>query len=117
MKQAMGEFEKPLPPCFRCNHCGYRSGILKAVCPQCGREGMVAQESVEKGEIVDFVPVAYPPENLKHLGSYVSVLVKLDNGCQIFGIVQDQPNHVNIGTSVTISSFNPETKELFFRIV
>ena len=117
MKEAMGEPGKELPLCFVCNHCGYRSGILKVVCPRCGREGMIAQEGVEKGEIVDLVPVGYPPENLKHLGSYVSVLVKLDNGCQIFGIVLDQPSHIKIGSPVTISSFNPLTKELFFKIL
>ena len=117
MKEAMGEFEKPLPPCFRCNHCGYRSGILKAVCPQCGSEGMVAQEGVEKGEVVDFVPVAYPPENLKHLGSYVSVLVKLDNGCQIFGIVLENHDRVKIGIPVSIANFNHQTKELFFKLL
>ena len=111
----MGEFEKLLPPCFSCNHCGYRSGVLKAVCPQCGSEGMVVQEGVKRGEIVDFVPVAYPPENLKHLGSYVSVLVKLDNGCQIFGIVLESPDQVKIGIPVSVSNFNHQTKELFFK--
>lgn len=114
----MGEFEKlQLPPCFSCNHCGYRSGTFKAVCPNCGTGGMTVHEGATQGEIADFVPVAYPPENLKHLGEYVSVLVKLDNGCQIFGIVLDQPNHVKIGTPVAISSFNPQTKELFFKIL
>jgi uncharacterized OB-fold protein len=111
----MGEFERLLPPCFSCNHCGYRSGVLKAVCPQCGSEGMVVLESVEKGEVVDFVPVAYPPENLKHLGSYVSVLVKLDNGCQIFGIVLENPDQVTIGIPVSVSNFNRQTKELIFK--
>ena len=113
----MSEFEKLLPPCFTCNHCGYRSGILKAVCPQCGSEGLVVQEGGKRGEVVDFVPVAYPPENLKHLGSYVSVLVKLDNGCQIFGIVLENPDLVKIGTPVTVSSFNHQTKELFFKTI
>ena len=76
---------------------------------------MVVLESVEKGEVVDFVPVAYPPENLKHLDSYVSVLVKLDNGCQIFGIVLENPDQVKIGISVRVSNFNHQTKELFFK--
>ncbi len=76
---------------------------------------MVKQSGTERGEVVDFVPVAYPPENLKHLGAYVSVLVKLDNGCRIFGIVMEKPDLVKIGTAVAVSSFNPQTKELFFR--
>jgi uncharacterized OB-fold protein len=75
------------------------------------------QEGVKRGEIVDFVPVAYPPENLKQLGSYVSVLVKLDNGCQIFGIVLENPDLVKIGTPVAVSNFNQQTKELFFKTI
>ena len=76
---------------------------------------MVTQGGKEKGEVVDFVPVAYPPENLKHLGAYVSVLVKFENGCQLFGIVLENPNNVKIGTPVVVSSFNPQTKELCFK--
>jgi uncharacterized OB-fold protein len=103
-----------LPQWFNCNYCGFRSGTFKAVCPRCGREGMALKEGVARGVVADFVPIAYPPENLKQLGEYVSVLVKLDNGCQIFGIVLENRNRVKMGTPVTISSFNRETKELFF---
>ena len=117
MREAMSELGKVLPPCFTCNHCGYRSGTLKAVCPECGSEGMAVQEGGKRGEVVDFVPVAYPPENLKHLGSYVSVLVKLNSGCQIFGIVLENPDLVKIGTPVAVSNFNPQTKELFFKTI
>ncbi len=112
----MAECEKlQLPRWFSCNHCGFRSGTFKAVCPKCGREGMALMEGVARGEVVDFVPIAYPPENLKQLGEYVSVLVKLDNGCQIFGIVLENQKSVKIGAPVAISSFNPETKELFLK--
>ncbi len=76
---------------------------------------MIAHESAEGGRILDFVPIAYPPENLKHLGSYVSVLVKLDDGCRLFGIVLENPDHVKIGTPVMVSSFNPQTKEVLFK--
>jgi len=112
----MVEFQKsPLPRCFSCNHCGYHSSTFKAVCPKCGSAEVAVQEGVNRGKVIDFVPVSYPPENLKHLGQYVSVLVKLDNGCQIFGIVLEDPNQVKIGTPVLISRFNDQTKELFFK--
>ena len=78
---------------------------------------MSAEEGARRGEIVDFVPVAYPPENLKNLGSYVSVLVKLENGIQVFGIVLEDPDHVQIGTPVSVSNFNDQTKELFFKTI
>ncbi len=118
MRDVMNEFQKPqLPRCFGCNNCGYRSGTFKAVCPKCGSAGMAVQEGTDRGKVVDFVPVSYPPENLKHLGQYISVLVRLDNGCQIFGIVLEVPNQVKIGTSVLVSSFNDQTKELFFKTI
>ena len=104
-----------LPQWFNCGTCGFRSGTVRAVCPKCGKEGLVLKEGVRNGAVVDFVPIAYPPDNLKHLGEYVSVLVKLDNGCQIFGIVLENQKSINIGTPVAVSSFNPETKELFFK--
>ena len=112
----MAEQDKlELPQYFSCNHCGFLSGTFKAVCPKCGREGMALKEGAIKGEVIDFVPIAYPPENLKQLGEYVSVLVKLDSGCQVFGIVLENKNRVKMGTPVAISSFNRETKELFFK--
>ena len=104
-----------LPRWFNCGYCGFRSGAVRAVCPKCGREGLVLKEGVQNGAVVDFVPIAYPPDNLKHLGEYVSVLVKLDSGCQIFGIVLENQKSIKIGTPVAISSFNQETKELFFK--
>jgi uncharacterized OB-fold protein len=117
-ERGMVESEKlQLPHCFSCDRCGFRSGTFRAVCPKCGREGIALKEGVQNGAVVDFVPIAYPPENLKHLGEYVSVLVKLDNGCQIFGIVLENQKSIKIGTPVAISSFNQETKELFFEIL
>lgn len=112
----MSQNKTDLPQSFGCNHCGYRSSTFKAVCPQCGKKEIVILEQAKGGRVVDFVPVFFPPENLKHLGQYMSVLVKLDNGCQIFGILLRDPNNVKIGTPVVISSFNKETKELYFDI-
>ena len=51
---------------------------LKRFARNVEREEMALKEGVTRGEVVDFVPIAYPPENLKQLGEYVSVLVKLD---------------------------------------
>jgi len=104
-----------LPRCYSCNSCGYRSSAYKAVCPICRSTDMVALEGAKGGIVVDFVQVSIPPENLKDLGEYVSVLVKLDNGCQIFGIILEDPKNIKIGTSVVVSSFNNDTKEVFFK--
>jgi uncharacterized OB-fold protein len=101
--------------CFRCDQCRHVSGSPKLFCPQCGHPGTMVEEKVQKGVILDFVLVAYPPENLKHVGSYVSVLVKLDNGCSLFGIVSEEPNRVEVGKVVIPSQFNFQTKEFFFK--
>lgn len=112
----MGESENVgVIHCFRCDPCGYLSSTSKLLCPQCGRPGTIVEEKVERGVVLDFVPVAYPPENLKHLGSYVSVLVKLDNGCSLFGIVLEEPNRIEVGKVVVPSRFNFQTKEFFFK--
>jgi uncharacterized OB-fold protein len=112
----MSQNQIHLPPCFGCNHCGYRSSALKAVCPKCGSKEIAAVGGAQEGKVVDFVPVFFPPENLKHLGRYISALVKLDNGCQIFGIVLGDPKDIQVGSTVVVSSFNSETKELYFKI-
>jgi uncharacterized OB-fold protein len=108
--------KRKLPQCFGCNNCGYRSSSYKAICPACGGTEMEVLEAAGRGKIEDFVSVLYPPENLKDLGQYVSVLVKLDNGCRIFGIILEDSDNIAIGTSVVVSSFNVGNKELFFKL-
>ena len=112
----MTQNHSDLPQGYGCNLCGYRSSTFKAVCPQCGSKAIVVLEGAKGGKVVEFVPVFSPPENLKNIGQYVSVLVQLDNGCQMFGIVLDDPKKIQAGTPVVVSSFNKETKELYFKI-
>ena len=68
------------------------------------------------GEILDFVPVLYPPENLRDLVRYVSVLVRLDNGCRVFGVFLGDPAQIQIGTPVVVSRMDEEKKVPFFDI-
>lgn len=112
----MTQNHSDLPQGYGCNLCGYRSSTFKAVCPQCGSKEIVVLEGAKGGKVVDFVPVFFSPENLKHLGQYISALVKLDNGCQIFGIVLGDPKDIQVGSTVVVSSLNSETKELYFKI-
>lgn len=118
VREEMTESDRTeLPPCFRCSNCGYSSSTFKAVCPRCGIGEMSVFEGAKVGKIVDFVTVSFPPENLKHLGTYTSVLVRLENGCQIFGIISGESKDVKIGTPVVISSYDHDTKALFFETV
>lgn len=105
------------PCCVSCNSCGWSGSSFRVTCPACGGTGVVNIESAGMAEIVDFVPVLYPPENLKDLGRYVSVLVKFQEGFQMFGIMMTDPELISIGTQVEVSSFEKETRKLFFRAV
>ena len=78
---------------------------------------MVSTERGDGGEILDFVPVFYPPENLENLGKYVCLLVKLDNGCRMFGITLEKPENIKAGSRVMVSEYNKDDKGLFFKMI
>lgn len=104
-----------LPQCFKCSRCDWCGSTFKASCPSCGAEGIVEFEGSKGGEIIDFVPVLFPPENLKSIGQYVSAFVQLDNGCRIFGIMLEAPQNLRIGSRIEISSYESDSKQLFFK--
>lgn len=54
------------------------------------------------GEILDFVPVLFPPENLKTLGPYVSVFVGLRGGGRTFGVFLGDAARLRIGAPVVL---------------
>ena len=112
----MTETRPALPACCQCERCGYRAAGRKPICPRCGHVAITSLETTPDGKILDFVPVIYPPENLKELGKYVSVLVKLENGCNVFGMMLEEPGLVEVGHSVTISKFDERSQALFFRL-
>lgn len=91
------------PMSARCRICDYTSAVAKAVCPRCGRAGGMSPEPVTGGHVVDFVAVLFPPENLKSLGPYVSVLVRLDSGCQAFGVFRGDPERLGVGTRMVVA--------------
>jgi uncharacterized OB-fold protein len=74
-----------------------------------------AREGGDKGNIIDFVPVLYPPENLMDLGQYVCALVRLDNGCRMFGIMLEKPENIKEGSRVVLSDFRKDDGGLFFK--
>jgi uncharacterized OB-fold protein len=114
--EAMTQDKPDFPQGYGCRSCGYRSSTFKAICPQCGSKDVGLLEKAKRGKVIESVPVFFPPDNLKDLGTYVSVLVQLENGCQMFGIVLDDPQKVHAGTPVVVTKFNRETAELFFEV-
>jgi uncharacterized OB-fold protein len=101
------------PSYMSCNACQWSGSSFKASCPVCGSFDLQQKESLGHGKIVDLVPVLYPPDNLKDLGQYVSVLVEFDEGFRMFGITLMKPEELSIGDSVVISSFDEDSKRLF----
>ena len=108
--------EQPFPCSFRCRSCDYTSAVAKAVCPRCGSGGGMSPEPLTGGHVVDFVPVLFPPENLKGLGRYVSVLVKLDTGCQAFGVFRGDPERIQVGTPMVVAQVDAEQHVPFFDV-
>lgn len=102
------------PRGMKCSDCGWCGSTYRASCPTCRGRNLVEAESSGRGKIVDVVPVLYPPENLKDLGPYVSVLVQFDEGFRMFGMSLVEPEELTIGTSVVVSSFDKDTMRLFF---
>ena len=76
----------------------------------------MSPERVTGGHVVDFVPVLFPPENLKGLGRYVSVLVKLDTGCQAFGVFRGDPERLRVGTRMVVAHVDAEPDVPFFDV-
>jgi uncharacterized OB-fold protein len=104
---------KKLPYGFRCNSCKWCGSGFRVICPGCGGTNLVKVEISRVGKVVDFVPVLYPPDNLRDLGQYVSVLVQFNEGFKKFGISLGKPEDLFIGCSVVVSAFDEETKRLF----
>lgn len=100
------------PSYMICSACQWCGSSYKASCPVCGSVDLQQKETAGRGKIVDFVPVLYPPDNLKDLGQYVSVLVEFEEGFRMFGISLGKPEEFSIGDSVVISSFDKDSKRL-----
>lgn len=105
-----------MPYCYSCSDCDWHGSSFRATCPACRSTSIVKRATAGGGSIVDIVPVLFPPENLKKLGHYASVLVKFDENFQMFGIISEKYDRAVIGDRVKVSKYDEATKELFFAI-
>jgi uncharacterized OB-fold protein len=111
------EKEKAFPSCFKCENCDWHGASFRAICPVCNGLKIVEAGITQRGEIVDFVSVLFPPDSLKDVGPYVSALVSLENGCKIFGIISGSSENLSIGSHVSIRDFDPESRRLYFDVI
>ena len=101
--------------CFKCNNCGNITLARKKVCPKCGSAAIQMVKSEGKGEVVDFAPVYFPPQNYKEIAPYTSLKVRLHNGCMVFGVMEGADKDILPGTLVTLVKRDEATGGLFFR--
>ena len=98
---------------YKCQGCGKTTVLPKLVCPKCGSTDIVTAQSEGKGKIIDSTIVYFPPDDYKDLAPYTSVLVQLNNGCKLFGVIKGEIKDIPLGSPVTLIE-NDEGEEGYF---
>ena len=101
---------------LKCNSCGYVTLMPKRVCPKCASTDIEITQSPGKGELVDFTTIFYPPDSYKGREPYTSVLVKLSNGCKVFGVIESEVKDIRLGSSVRVAKYDETTGGFIFEL-
>ncbi len=112
----MTQKQKMTIDCFTCDGCGHTTVAQKAVCSKCGGLKITAVKVEGKGKLVDYTTVTFAPENYKDLAPFTSVLVQLENGCKLFGIIKGENLDIPIGSPVTMVGRDEARGALFFAL-
>ncbi len=102
--------------CYKCGNCGNVTLSVKRVCPKCYSTKIEKTQSDGKGKVVDFTTVYYPPDNYKDMCPYTSVLVQLNNGCKLFGVMEGEVKNISPGSPVALAKHDAATGRLIFRL-
>ncbi|MFC2005933.1 Zn-ribbon domain-containing OB-fold protein [Chloroflexota bacterium] len=86
------------------------------VCHKCGSRDIEATQSEGKGRVIDFTTVYYPPEDYKDRVPYTSVLVQLNNGCKLFGVIDGEAKDISPGSPVAAVKRDEATGGIIFRL-
>lgn len=100
--------------CYKCKACGNVTLEKKIICPKCGGSEIASELSEGKGTVVDSTIVYFPPDNYKDIAPYTSVLVELDSGCRLFGIIGGEHRNLAPGNPVVAVSTDNERGGIFF---
>lgn len=103
--------------CFKCGNCGNVTLSPGKVCHSCGSKDIKAAQAEGKGKVVDFTTVYYPPDNYKDMAPYTSVLVRLSNGCQLFGVMLGEIKNIYQGRPVQATKRDEATGGVIFQLV
>jgi uncharacterized OB-fold protein len=102
--------------CFTCDDCGYTTFAQKVVCAKCTSSKISAVQVARKGTLVDFTVISFAPENYKDLAPFTSVLVQLENGCKLFGIIKGENLDIPLGSPVTMVGRDEARGTIFFEL-
>ncbi len=102
--------------CSKCNNCGNVTLSPKKACPKCGSTEIEMTQSQGKGEVVDFTTIYYPPDNYQDRAPYTSILVRLSNGCKLFGVIEGEVKDIPPGSPVTVVKHDEATGGFIFRL-
>ena len=102
--------------CFTCDDCGYTTIAQKVICAKCGGSKISGVQVAGKGKLVDFTVISFAPENYKDLAPFTSVLVQLENGCKLFGIIKGENLDIPLGSPVTMIGRDEERGAIFFEL-
>jgi uncharacterized OB-fold protein len=86
---------------YACRSCGHATAAARRVCSQCGATTIERASVTTTGKVIASANVEFPPANLKERGPYTNVLVELENGCRLWGILAGAPREVAEGEPVT----------------
>ncbi len=102
--------------CFKCRNCGNVTVVPTRVCWKCASTDIETVQSQGKGEVVDFTTIYYPPDNYKGRAPYTSVLVRLSNGCRLFGVIDGEVKDISLGSPVSVVKYDESTGWFIFQL-
>ena len=102
--------------CFKCSNCGNAFVAPRVVCPKCSSTDIETIQAEGKGEVIDFTTIYFPPDNYEDKAPYTSIMVRLSNGCTVFGVIEGEVKDIPLGSPVTMVEYDENTGGLFFRL-
>jgi len=87
-----------------CKKCGARYFPPRKICPKCGSRDLEEYPLPEKGKVLSWTVVRYPPDMFSDFAPYVLGLIELDDGTRIVAQIADVSiDEVKVGMRVRMT--------------
>ena len=85
-----------------CDTCNLDFFPIRQICPLCRRKGKMSEKKFKgTGTVFSYTTVFSPPSGFELRAPYVLALIKLDDGPNILGMVEDsKPEEITVGSRV-----------------